>query len=84
MKFSNIKLGSKGEDVKILQALLRAQGLLGFNNKPLEIDGEAGSNTIKAINDFQTMMRAYGIECGTNGYNDSICGELMWSCLLGL
>ena len=78
-----VTLNSKGTDVVALQAILRSQGLVGQNGKPLSIDGHAGNNTIFAINAYQKMLRAYDIECGTNGYNDSSCGSKMWECLLG-
>lgn len=76
-------LNSKGTDVVALQAILRSQGFVGQDGKPLSIDGHAGNNTIFAINSYQKMLRAYDIECGTNGQNDSSCGSKMWECLLG-
>lgn len=76
-------LNSKGTHVVALQAILRAQGFVGQDGKPLSIDGHAGDNTIFAINAYQKMLRAYDIECGTNGHNDSSCGSKMWECLLG-
>lgn len=76
-------LNSKGTHVVALQAILRSQGFVGQDGKPLSIDGHAGNNTIFAINAYQKMLRAYDIECGTNGYNDSSCGSKMWECLLG-
>lgn len=76
-------LNSKGTDVVALQAILRSQGFVGQDGKPLSIDGHAGNNTIFAINAYQKMLRAYDIECGTNGHNDSSCGPKMWECLLG-
>lgn len=76
-------INSKGTDVVALQAILRSQGFVGQDGKPLSIDGHAGDNTIFAINAYQKMLRAYDIECGTNGHNDSSCGSKMWECLLG-
>lgn len=76
-------LNSKGTDVVALQVILRSQGFVGQDGKPLSIDGHAGDNTIFAINAYQKMLRAYDIECGTNGHNDSSCGSKMWECLLG-
>lgn len=76
-------LNSKGTDVVALQAILRSQGFVGQDGKPLSIDGHAGDNTIFAINAYQKVLRAYDIECGTNGHNDSSCGSKMWECLLG-
>lgn len=76
-------LNSKGTAVVALQSILRSQGFVGQDGKPLSIDGHAGNNTIFAINAYQKMLRAYDIECGTNGHNDSSCGSKMWECLLG-
>ena len=76
-------INSKGTDIVALQAILRSQGFVGQDGKPLSIDGHAGNNTIFAINAYQKMLRAYDIECGTNGHNDSSCGSKMWECLIG-
>lgn len=79
-QFSSIRNGSKGTDVIVLQALLRSQGLLGANGKPLDIDGEAGSNTIYALNQYKKTLVAYGSKCVPDG----VCDNLTWSALLGL
>ena len=79
-----VKLNSAGISVYILQAMLRGMQLTGADNKPLEIDGYAGENTIHAINEFQKMQIAYGYDCGTNNKPDSIFGEKCWNRLLGV
>lgn len=76
--FSPVKSGSKGTDVYICQAFLKSLGYLGADGKPLTVDGSCGANTIHAINRFQTVQRAYGYECGTNGKNDSSFGSKCW------
>lgn len=81
--FTSIKKGSKGTDVYILQSMLRGLQYLGADGKPLEIDGLCGDNLVHAINTFQTTQRAYGVECGTNGKNDSTFGNKCWKLLLG-
>lgn len=83
MMFAVVKDGSVGESVLALQLVLRLLGYLGVNGKPLAIDGEAGENTVFAINTFQTVMRAYGFEVGTDGQNDGVFGDKCWKCLLG-
>ena len=83
-KFSQLKRGSEGTDVYILQALLRALQYTGRDGKPIEIDGNVGTNTVHAINCFQARQRAYGYECGTNGKNDGTFGEACWKRLLGV
>lgn len=80
---ANVSFGSKGESVVALQVVLRAMCILGADGLPLEVDGDAGENTVFAINTFQTTMRSYGFEVGTNGENDGTFGEKCWSCLLG-
>lgn len=76
--FGTVKKGSKGTDVYICQAFLSALGYLGADGKPITVDGTCGDNTVYAINRFQTVQRAYGYECGTNGKNDSSFGSACW------
>ena len=80
-KTKTIKKGSKGQDVLVLQAVLRAIGILGKNGKPLALDGSCGENLVYAINQFQKLQNAYGNT--TVGKQDSSCGSKMWACLLG-
>lgn len=82
--FSVVQKGSKGTDVYILQSMLRAMQYLGLDGKPLDIDGVAGDNVVYAINSFQSVQRAYGYECGTNGKNDGQFGNGCWNRLLGV
>lgn len=84
MKFETVRKGSRGNDVIVLQAMLRALQYLGADGKAIEIDGYAGNNTIYAVNAFQSIQRAYGYECGTNGKNDSTFGPRCWERLLGV
>lgn len=48
-----IKKGSVGNHVLLVQEILRARGFTGKNNKPLELDKEAGADTIEAIRKYQ-------------------------------
>lgn len=81
--FSAVKYDSEGVSVYVLQTVLRLLNFLGADGKPLVIDGIAGENTVFAIDTFQTTMRAYGYEVGTNGENDGVFGNECWKCLLG-
>lgn len=81
--FEAVKLNSQGVSVYVLQTVLRLLGFLGADGLPLEIDGKSGNNTVFAINTFQSTMRAYGYEVGTNGENDGVFGKECWKCLLG-
>lgn len=81
--FSTVRYGSTGTDVVVLQTVLSMLHYVGSDGKPLTIDGDCGTNTVHAINSFQTSMRAYGFECGTNGKNDSAFGQACWK-LLGV
>lgn len=82
-KFSDVKYGSTGTDVYILQAMLRGLQYVGKNGKALDIDGSCGANTVFAINAFQTAQRVYGYECGANGKNDGVFGSKCWKRLFG-
>lgn len=46
---SILKVGDKGEIVKAVQNLLKVNGFLGKNGKPLATDGSLGQNTMYAI-----------------------------------
>ena len=81
--FSAVKYDSEGVSVYVLQTVLRLLNFLGADGKPLAIDGVAGKNTVFAIDTFQTTMRAYGYEVGTNGENDGVFWNECWKCLLG-
>lgn len=50
----NVQNGSKGNDVKLLQRLLKSNGFKGKDGKNLTIDGECGTNTVYAIKAYQT------------------------------
>ncbi len=81
--FDTVRMGSKGVNVYVLQSILRMLLFVGSDGLPLEIDGDAGNNTVFAINTFQSTMRSYGYEVGTNGANDGEFGEKCWKCLMG-
>lgn len=84
IKLTTVKKGSMGVSVVVLQSLFRGMQYIGADGKPLEIDGRCGENTVHAINTFQTVQRAYGYECGTNGKNDGSFGKKCWERLLGV
>lgn len=65
---TEIRKGSVGADVAILQGILTKVGL------PLEIDGEFGSNTEYAVKTYQQKA---GITA------DGICGKTTWKKLIG-
>ena len=70
-----VKKGSTGASAKLLQTLLRGNGYYGANGKVLTIDGEAGSNTIHALKNYQ---RSNGLTV------DGVCGPATWNRILGV
>lgn len=82
-KWTTVKKGSKGTDVYVLQSALRMLQFVGSDGKPIDIDGICGDDTVRAINQFQEIQRAYGCECGTAGRNDGCFGPACWKRLLG-
>lgn len=78
-----VYLGKSGSAVRLLQKLLRYANCKGKDGKVLEVDGDCGENTVHAINVYQTRKRKQGIELGTNGVNDGVCGEKMWKAMVG-
>lgn len=51
---TEVSYGSTGASTLLVQKLLKAQGYLGSDGKELELDGEAGENTVYAIQHFQS------------------------------
>lgn len=49
----NVKSGSSGNDVRLLQILLKSNGIVGKDGKELSVDGKAGANTDFAIRQYQ-------------------------------
>ena len=78
MIFEPVKKGDSGENVLVMQAFLYVLQYTGRNNKPIEIDGYCGDDTVAAINMFQETQRRYGYECGSNGKNDGVFGAACW------
>ena len=69
----NVKSGTKGNDVKLLQRLLKSNGFKGADGKNLTIDGDCGVNTVFAIKAYQ---RKRGLSA------DGIAGPATWTSIL--
>lgn len=69
----DVKKGSQGNDVKLLQRLLKSNGCKGKDGKPLKLDGDCGDNTVYAI---RTYQKKKGIKA------DGIVGENTWKSIL--
>lgn len=69
----NVQNGSKGNDVKLLQRLLKSNGFKGADGKNLTIDGDCGVNTVFAIKAYQ---RKRGLSA------DGIAGPATWKSIL--
>lgn len=68
-----VQNGSKGNDVKLLQRLLKSNGIKGQDKKALSIDGDAGTNTVYAIKKYQKK----------NGLTvDGVAGPATWKSIL--
>ena len=73
IELSVLKKGSKGEQVKTVQRILRVRGWEDGNGKALEIDGSFGAKTEYAVRAFQ-KGKGVGV--------DGIVGEKTWNKLL--
>lgn len=58
-------VGAKDNQVRTIQILLKKLGYKGKDGKALEIDGELGTNTAYAIEQFQRKQGMSGINFGT-------------------
>lgn len=68
-----VRKGSSGNDVKLLQTLLKAAGCKGADKKALVIDGDCGTNTESAIKKYQKKKKLT---------IDGIAGQETWSTIL--
>ena len=68
-KLPELRIGSYGSAVSVLQGILDMMGYIGSNGNPLDIDGEFGTNTAYALASYQ---RAAGIS------PDGVCGTKTW------
>lgn len=67
--------GSSGKSALLLQTLLRGLGYLGADNRPLDLDGQAGNNTIAALRRYQ----------GDHGLDqDGVAGPITWKSIVGI
>lgn len=67
--------GSAGKSALLLQTLLRGLGYLGADNRPLDLDGQAGNNTISALKRYQ----------GDHGLDqDGVAGPVTWKSIVGI
>ena len=73
IELSVLRKGSKGDEVKTLQRLLKALGYKDHNGAVLSIDGDFGSKTECALRAYQ---KAKGLTV------DGICGKNSWTALL--
>lgn len=52
-----VQKGAAGNDVKLLQRLLKSHGCKGKDGKSLKIDGSCGDNTVYAIREYQKKKK---------------------------
>lgn len=71
-----IKVGSSGKLVKLLQKLLYSRGMYS----KLSIDGEFGPKTEKAVKKYQKWIAEHGGGLAIDG----ICGPATWTSLFGM
>ena len=69
----NVQNGSEGNDVMLLQRLLKSNGFKGADGKALTIDGDCGTNTAYAI---KTYQKEKGLSA------DGIAGPATWKSIL--
>lgn len=72
-----VQLGSTGTSVLLLQEILFARGFKGRNSKVLDLDREAGDNTIYALKQYQ-KSRSGVLKV------DGVCGSATWKDLIAI
>lgn len=84
MPLKTLKVGDEGEQVLLLQCMLRCMGYCGANGKPLELDGKYQTNTLYAVIRFQEQAIAYGANVGNeDNESDGVWGSKCWLYTLG-
>ena len=73
LSVGNVKSGTKGNDVKLLQRLLKSNGFRGADGELLTLDGDCGANTVYAIKSYQKKK---GLSA------DGIAGPATWKSIL--
>ena len=71
-RVKTVQSGSTGNDVKLLQRLLKSNGCKGKDGKNLTIDGSCGSNTVYAIKEYQKKKKLEVDGCAGNATWKSI------------
>ena len=77
VKLKRLTKGSKGNQVKTVQRILKALGYKGKDGNKLSVDGDCGENTMYAVASFQ---KAVGVKV-TTGYGKAISAKT-WKALL--
>lgn len=70
-----VKAGDKNTSVLLLQEILKSRGFKGKNKKDLDLDWEAGDNTIYALKQYQ---KSRGLDA------DGVCGSVTWKDLIAI
>jgi len=70
-----VKAGDKNTSVLLLQEILKSRGFKGKNKKDLDLDREAGDNTIYALKQYQ---KSRGLDV------DGVCGSATWKDLIAI
>lgn len=70
-----VKAGDKNTSVLLLQEILKSRGFKGKNKKELDLDWEAGDNTIYALKQYQKSR---------NLTVDGVCGSATWKDLIAI
>lgn len=72
---STVSNGSAGKSALLLQTLLRGLGYLGNDGRQLDLDGQAGNNTIAALRRYQSD---HGLD------QDGVAGPITWKSIVGI
>ena len=72
-----LRLGTEGNDIRVMQQRLVELGYLGADGKPLIVDGKFGPNTLFAVNAFKNA----NMPGGNTGVNEGVVGQDTWKAL---
>ena len=72
---ATVQNGSVGKSALLLQTLLRGNGYLGNDSRQLDLDGQAGANTIGALRRYQADHALIA---------DGVAGPQTWGKIIGI
>lgn len=78
-KLGTVSLGSTGNDVLLVQSILKSRGFKGADGKELDLDKQAGPNTMFAVKSYIEDRAKHGADLGgTDAWGPKCWADQGW------